>query len=266
MAEKVGSVLNPERTTKTTRLAIAMAMCLALVVGPVLFLVGTSNPRPQTLKAIGVAGAARQDQPRPTAAAPEPSPTDSLIPPSSGDGVAPTTDVPPPPTTPVTSSASIPAKSSVVTVKATVTKTVSTTTVPKATTTTVSRPKPTTVVTTPTTKTPPSTIPALGTPLPPTPTGSVKAAAAPSDASFHPSHNASGKASWYHAPDATCASLTIPRGTKVRVTNTANGSSAICTIADYGPTDTSRIIDLSYDTFSKLAAPAAGLVDVHIEW
>jgi rare lipoprotein A len=73
-------------------------------------------------------------------------------------------------------------------------------------------------------------------------------------------------ASWFHAPDGTCAHTTIPVGTVVRVTRLSTGVATTCVIDDWGPADASRIIDLSMDTFEKLASADAGLIDVLIEW
>ena len=77
----------------------------------------------------------------------------------------------------------------------------------------------------------------------------------------------SGVASWFGAPAATCAHRTLPMGTVVKVTRNHNGASATCKVDDRGPTvETGRLIDLSLDTFEKLAASEAGLIDVRIEW
>ena len=77
----------------------------------------------------------------------------------------------------------------------------------------------------------------------------------------------SGVASWFGAPAATCAHRTLPMGTLVKVTRNHNGASATCKVDDRGPTlETGRLIDLSLDTFEKLAASEAGLIDVMIEW
>jgi rare lipoprotein A (peptidoglycan hydrolase) len=37
-------------------------------------------------------------------------------------------------------------------------------------------------------------------------------------------------------------------------------------VDQWGPADTTRIIDLSMDTFEKLAPPSVGLIEVVIEW
>ena len=77
----------------------------------------------------------------------------------------------------------------------------------------------------------------------------------------------SGIASWFNAPDATCAHRTLPMGTLVKVTRIHNGAVASCKVNDRGPTlETGRLIDLSLDTFEKLATSGAGLIDVRIEW
>ena len=77
----------------------------------------------------------------------------------------------------------------------------------------------------------------------------------------------SGIASWFGAPDGTCAHRTLPMGTIVKVTRIHNGAVASCKVDDRGPTlETGRLIDLSDDTFEKLAAKEAGLIDVKIEW
>lgn len=75
-----------------------------------------------------------------------------------------------------------------------------------------------------------------------------------------------GKASWFHAPDATCAHRSLPRGTIVKVTRVSTGAWTTCEIGDWGPADTSRVIDLSFDTFEQLASADEGVIDVVVEW
>ena len=79
-------------------------------------------------------------------------------------------------------------------------------------------------------------------------------------------HTDRGVASWFGAPAGTCAHRTIPFGTVVRVTRLHNGAVTTCVVDDWGPADTTRVIDLSTDTFEKLAYVEAGLIDVVIEW
>jgi hypothetical protein len=75
-----------------------------------------------------------------------------------------------------------------------------------------------------------------------------------------------GPASWFHAPDGTCAHRTIPKGTVVTVTRVATGATTTCVVDDWGPSDTSRVIDLSFDTFETLASPDSGVIDVTLSW
>lgn len=59
----------------------------------------------------------------------------------------------------------------------------------------------------------------------------------------------------YMHSNLTCAHRTLPFGTKLKVTNTANNRSVIVTVNDRGPFSPSRVIDLS-----KSAAEALGFV------
>jgi rare lipoprotein A len=77
----------------------------------------------------------------------------------------------------------------------------------------------------------------------------------------------SGKASWYEAaPSGTCAHRTLPMGTIVHITNTANGRTATCRVADRGPYVNGWIIDLAKDVFSSLAPLEAGVISVRLTW
>jgi rare lipoprotein A (peptidoglycan hydrolase) len=77
----------------------------------------------------------------------------------------------------------------------------------------------------------------------------------------------SGLASWFYAPAGTCAHRDLPLGTVVKVIRISTGVSASCRVNDRGPTlATKRVIDLSQDTFEKLASKDAGVIDVRIEW
>lgn len=70
---------------------------------------------------------------------------------------------------------------------------------------------------------------------------------------FHGRQTASGEPFDMH--DLTAAHRTLPFGTRVRVTNDANGRSVIVRINDRGPFHGKRVIDLS-----RTAAKAIGLV------
>jgi uncharacterized protein YabE (DUF348 family) len=77
----------------------------------------------------------------------------------------------------------------------------------------------------------------------------------------------SGTASWYGTGPGpgTCAHLSLPFGTRVRVVNPATGASAICRVADRGPQAwTGHIIDLSPDVFRALASLGTGIIRVQL--
>ncbi|TMK83342.1 MAG: septal ring lytic transglycosylase RlpA family lipoprotein, partial [Actinobacteria bacterium] len=63
----------------------------------------------------------------------------------------------------------------------------------------------------------------------------------------------------------TAASPWLPFGTRVTVTNLANGRSVAVVINDRGPFG-GRIIDLSQEAFSRIAPLGAGVCQVRIAW
>lgn len=150
------------------------------------------------------------------------------------------------------------------------------TTRPRPTTTTTKKPAATTTTakpaTTTTTSPAPAPAPAFAPPTtaaPLTPLTTIVAAVVPptAAASGAVTKTDSGVASWFRAPAATCAHLTLPMGTMIKVTRIHNGATATCKVDDRGPTlETGRLIDLSLDTFEKLAPKEVGLIDVRIEW
>jgi len=118
---------------------------------------------------------------------------------------------------------------------------------PTTTTTAKPKPKPTTTTTRPPSTTSPSS--SSGT----------------SPSSSEDPHY--GKASWYEdAPPGTCAHKTLPKGTVVTVTDLDTGKSVQCTVADRGPYVDGYVIDLSKDTFEKLAPLSQGVVRARIDW
>jgi rare lipoprotein A len=142
-------------------------------------------------------------------------------------------------------------------------------------TTTVARPRSTTTTTTPrpatTTTTlpagPPAISPPTTTPLTPLTTLLEKVVPPAAAVSSALTKSDSGVASWFDAPKATCAHRTLPMGTLVKVVRVSTGASATCKVDDRGPTvATGRLIDLSLDTFEKLAHRDTGLIDVTIHW
>lgn len=80
---------------------------------------------------------------------------------------------------------------------------------------------------------------------------------------FHGKITASGKMFDQH--DHTAAHRTLPLGTRVRVTNLANGQSTEVTIIDRGPYFGGRIIDLSSVAAEELGMKPKGTVRVRLE-
>jgi hypothetical protein len=79
--------------------------------------------------------------------------------------------------------------------------------------------------------------------------------------------SASGMATWYSIGGLTSASPTLPFGTVVKVTNTANGRSVNVVIRDRGPyAGADRIIDLSPTAFAQIGGLGTGIVPVQLEW
>ncbi len=74
-----------------------------------------------------------------------------------------------------------------------------------------------------------------------------------------------GWASWYDIPGLTAAHKTLPKGTRVRVTNLLNGKQVTVKIIDRGPYVQGRVIDLSKTAFSKIYPPSRGLCYVSLE-
>ncbi|MGH9157889.1 MAG: septal ring lytic transglycosylase RlpA family protein [Acidimicrobiales bacterium] len=114
----------------------------------------------------------------------------------------------------------------------------------------------------PITVTPDLVPPAL---VPPT-TSPPAVVSAPSTPSPGFTHAQAGVASWYNDRDGRCAHRTAPIGTVVTVTDLADGDSVQCTVTNRGPYASSRIIDLSDESFARLAPLSQGLADVRVEW
>lgn len=80
---------------------------------------------------------------------------------------------------------------------------------------------------------------------------------------FHGKRTASGET--YNMNAYTSAHKTLPFGTIVRVTNTANNKSVDVKINDRGPYVKGRVIDLSYKAFVQIGDVKKGTVPVKIE-
>ncbi|MGR5176565.1 septal ring lytic transglycosylase RlpA family protein [Vibrio parahaemolyticus] len=98
--------------------------------------------------------------------------------------------------------------------------------------------------------------------------------------SYAKSHKLVGQASWYgnkfhgkltasgeryNMRAYTAAHKTLPFGTIVRVTNTANGKSVDVKINDRGPFVKGRVIDLSYKAFGRIGNTNKGVASVKID-
>ena len=79
-------------------------------------------------------------------------------------------------------------------------------------------------------------------------------------------NSASGQATWYRWKVGNCAHNSLPKGTRVTVTNTATGASAVCTVGDRGAFGYPTIIDLDASVFSQIAPLGAGRITVSISW
>ncbi|WP_394701368.1 septal ring lytic transglycosylase RlpA family protein [Marispirochaeta aestuarii] len=80
---------------------------------------------------------------------------------------------------------------------------------------------------------------------------------------FHGRITASGER--FNTNDLTAAHKTLPFGTRVRVTNTANGKSVTVRINDRGPFVQGRIIDLSRAAAEQLGMLESGTAQVLVE-
>jgi len=82
-------------------------------------------------------------------------------------------------------------------------------------------------------------------------------------ANFEGKETASGEK--YNMYDMTAASLSLPMGTYVKVTNLRNGKAVVVRINDRGPVVPGRIIDLSYGAAQALQMRAHGLQRVRLD-
>ena len=88
-----------------------------------------------------------------------------------------------------------------------------------------------------------------------------------------------GRASWYGQPHhgrktasgetfdmnrMTAAHPTLPLGTRLLVTNLANGRSVIVRVNDRGPRRADRVLDLSYAAARALQAVERGVINVRM--
>lgn len=71
--------------------------------------------------------------------------------------------------------------------------------------------------------------------------------------------------SLHHADSMICAHRKYPFGTKLKVTNPANGKVVVVKVTDRGPFAKGRIIDLSYGAAQKLGILSQGVAMVIVE-
>lgn len=93
-----------------------------------------------------------------------------------------------------------------------------------------------------------------------------KATTPPPTAAPSPERTESGKGSWYDHQPGVCAHKSLPFGTVVTVTDTANGKSVTCVVGDRGPYVDGWIIDLNPREFEQLAPRSAGVIPVRLTW
>ena len=70
----------------------------------------------------------------------------------------------------------------------------------------------------------------------------------------------------FHQNRLTAAHRTLPFGTKVKVTNIANGRSVKVRITDRGPFSETRIIDLSKKAARKIGMISLGVAEVEVTY
>lgn len=81
---------------------------------------------------------------------------------------------------------------------------------------------------------------------------------------FEGHRTASG--STFHQNSLTAAHRTLPFGTKVKVTNVANGRSVKVRITDRGPFAEGRVIDLSKKAAKKIGMLSTGVAVVEVTY
>lgn len=69
----------------------------------------------------------------------------------------------------------------------------------------------------------------------------------------------------FRRAELVAAHRTLPFGTRLRVTNLANGKSVIATVRDRGPFVRGRDLDLSEGAFRRIASLKQGLIRVVVE-
>ena len=104
--------------------------------------------------------------------------------------------------------------------------------------------------------------------IPASPKGLLQLAAATGQASwygpgFYGNRTANGEV--LRPGTFTAAHRTLPFGTRLRVTNLANGRTTVVRINDRGPFHGGRVIDLAHGAASELGVVASGTAPVRLE-
>jgi rare lipoprotein A (peptidoglycan hydrolase) len=80
---------------------------------------------------------------------------------------------------------------------------------------------------------------------------------------FHGRRTASGEI--FNAYGLSAAHRTLPLGTRIRVTNTANNRSVVVRVNDRGPFHGNRVLDLSQGAAARLGMISSGTARVRIQ-
>jgi len=84
-------------------------------------------------------------------------------------------------------------------------------------------------------------------------------------ASFYTEGTKTANGEKYDPAELTAASRTLPFGTRLRVTNVANGRSVVVRINDRGPFVAGRVVDVSYSAAETLGMVGRGTAKVKLD-
>jgi len=84
-------------------------------------------------------------------------------------------------------------------------------------------------------------------------------------ASYYSTGNRTASGETFDPAGLTTASKNLPFGSKLRVTNQANGKSVVVRVNDRGPYVAGRCLSLSRTAFATIASPDTGVVNVTYE-
>lgn len=84
-------------------------------------------------------------------------------------------------------------------------------------------------------------------------------------ASFYSEGTRTASGEKFNANELTAAHPTLPFGTKLRVTNVANGQSVTVRVNDRGPYVPGRVVDVSYSAARTLGMVGGGVAKVKLD-